>query len=169
MASNIKTSTIIAASVGTVAVGIVAYALYFDHRRRNDPEFRKALKRETRKQAKAAKAEAEAASAEQRKAIREAVEKVNAEGFPTDSEDVERFFMEEVAKGEALCLSESEQLEAALCFFRALKVYPQPDELITIYDKTVPKPILDILAEMVALDPRLPLRNAGKPRFDGEI
>jgi hypothetical protein len=37
--------------------------------------------------------------------------------------------------------TESQKLEAALCFFRALKVYPQPDELVNIYDKTVPKVI----------------------------
>jgi import receptor subunit TOM20 len=38
--------------------------------------------------------------------------------------------------------TESQKLEAALCFFRALKVYPQPDELVNIYDKTVPKVII---------------------------
>lgn len=63
-------------------------------------------------------------------------------------------------------------MDAALCFYKALKVYPQPRELISIYDKTVPKvcrdphsfcwpvahtltttqPILDILAEMIAVD-----------------
>ena len=37
-----------------------AYAVYFDHKRRTDPEFRKALKRESRKEARAAKEEAEA-------------------------------------------------------------------------------------------------------------
>jgi MAS20 protein import receptor len=30
-------------------------------------------------------------------------------------------------------------MEAALCFYRALKVYPQPGDLINIYDRTVPK------------------------------
>lgn len=49
-------------------------------------------------------------------------------------------------------LSGSDQVEAALCFYKALKVYPQPGDLISIYDKTVPKPVLDILSEMVALD-----------------
>jgi len=29
----------------------------------------------------------------------------------------------------------SDNLEAALCFYKALKVYPQPSDLITIYDK----------------------------------
>jgi hypothetical protein len=35
--------------------------------------------------------------------------------------------------------SESQHMEAAMSFFRALKVYPQKSELINIYDKTVPK------------------------------
>jgi len=30
----------------------------------------------------------------------------------------------------------SDNFEAALCFYKALKVYPQPSDLITIYDKT---------------------------------
>ena len=37
-----------------------AYAFYFDHKRRTDPEFRKALKRESKKEARAAKEEEEA-------------------------------------------------------------------------------------------------------------
>ena len=49
----------------------------------------------------------------------------------------------------------SDQVEAAVCFYKALKVYPQPRDLISIYDKTVAKPVLDILAEMVALDPSI--------------
>jgi import receptor subunit TOM20 len=103
MSAPIKTSTIIVATVGTIVTGLVAYAVYFDHRRRTDPEFRKQLKKESRRLAKAQKEQAEAAGKEQRKAIREAVERVNAEGLPRDSEEVERYFMEEVAEGEKLC------------------------------------------------------------------
>ena len=47
--------------------------------------------------------------------------------------------MQEVARGEGMCTDGSDAVEAALCFYRALKVYPQPRELIGIYDKTVPK------------------------------
>lgn len=36
-------------------------------------------------------------------------------------------------------LGPSQALDAALAFYKALKVYPQPGELISIYDKTVPK------------------------------
>ena len=57
--------------------------------------------------------------------------------------------------------AESTYVEAALCFYKALKVYPQPGDLITIYDKTVPKPVLDILAEMVSTDPSIQVGNIG--------
>jgi import receptor subunit TOM20 len=40
-----KTST--AATVATLATGVLAYAIYFDYKRRNDTTFRKQL-RETR-------------------------------------------------------------------------------------------------------------------------
>lgn len=150
-----------------------AYALYFDHKRQTDPEFRKALRRESRREARAAKEEAEAQGMQQRQAINAVVQAAREEGFPTDVEDKEAYFMNEVGRGEALCQDGefyfsslirilytyvskgSDQIEAALCFYRALKVYPQPRELIQIYDKTVPKPVIDILAEMIATDPTI--------------
>lgn len=55
-----------------------------------------------------------------------------------------------------------DQVEAALCFYKALKVYPQPSDLISIYDKTVPKPVLDILAEMIATDPSVSVGRFGR-------
>ena len=58
-------------------------------------------------------------------------------------------------------LAGSDQIEAALCFYKALKVYPAPSDLISIYDKTVPKPVLDILAEMIALDPTIAVGSGG--------
>ncbi|MCJ1357705.1 MAG: hypothetical protein MMC33_007701 [Icmadophila ericetorum] len=160
MAYSMRTSTLLAAAtVGTAVTGFVAYALYFDHKRRTDPEFRRALKRESRREARAAKEQAEAAGAEQKKAIRAAMQQAKEDGYPTDVEDKEAFFMTEVARGEGLCQdgapAGSDQIEAALCFFKALKVYPQPRDLISIYDKTVPKPVLDILAEMIASDPTI--------------
>jgi import receptor subunit TOM20 len=155
--SSLKPSTIAVIAGGTIATGLLAYAVYFDHKRRNDPQFRKQLKKESKRTEKQAKEEAEAHGAEQKKAIREAVERANEEGFPTDTEEVEAYFMQEVAQGEGMvqkgmaqCLmlvvgrsanfvEGADNVEAALCFYRALKVYPNPRELINIYDKTVPK------------------------------
>lgn len=58
-------------------------------------------------------------------------------------------------------------IEAALAFYKALKVYPQPKDLIAIYDKTVPKDILEILAEMVAMDAGLKLGGEGGSEAPG--
>jgi mitochondrial import receptor subunit TOM20 len=102
-AASLKPTTIALIVSGVLATSLVGYAIYFDHRRQTDPEFRKRLKRESKKQARAAKEEAEAAGAEQRKAIREAVDKVNEQGLPKDPEEVEQYFMQEVAHGEQLC------------------------------------------------------------------
>ena len=116
----VQTSTIVAATVGTVATGLIgkpmflihlyftadicciAYAVYFDHKRRTDPNFRKQLKKESKRQARAAKEEAEAHTVRQRQAIRTAVQDAKEEGFPTDVEEKEAYFMQEVARGEGL-------------------------------------------------------------------
>jgi len=100
--SSLKPSTIAAISAGTIVTGLLAYAAYFDYKRRNDPGFRKQLKKESKRTERAAKEEAEAQGAEQKKAIREAVERANEEGFPKDPEEVEAYFMQEVAQGEGM-------------------------------------------------------------------
>lgn len=151
----VSTSTIVTASVAATVGGLLAYAVYFDHRRRTDPDFRKELKRESRRQARAVREEAEADKIKSKESIKEAVLAAQAEGFPQDLESKEAYFMEEVSKGEILSQAGMDHLETALCFYRALKVYPQPGDLVSIYDKTVPRPVLDILSDMVALDPSL--------------
>lgn len=78
-------------------------AFYFDYKRRNDPEFRKALKRDKKRHAKTQKLQAEAAHAEQRQTLIASVRDAQLVGFPTDVEEKEAFFMNEVATGEALC------------------------------------------------------------------
>jgi protein-disulfide isomerase-like protein with CxxC motif len=83
-------------------ITLIAYAFYFDYKRRNDPQFRKQLKKESKRQARAAKEEAEAQTVQQRQSIRRAVEEAKEEGFPTDVEEKEAYFMSEVARGEGL-------------------------------------------------------------------
>jgi import receptor subunit TOM20 len=136
---QISTTTVILATAGTLAAGAIAYAAYFDYRRRSDPEFRKNLKKQHKKVQKAKEEEGKAAEQGQKERIKNAVQEANEEGFPRDPEETEGYFMQEVARGEGMCQDGSDPVDAALCFYKALKVYPQPRELITIYDKTVPK------------------------------
>jgi len=156
-----QTSTVVSLSVGTVVTGLLAYAVYFDYKRRNDPDFRKALKKESRRQARLAKEEAEVQGKRQKEEIKQAVQEAIEEGFPTDVEEKEAFFMQQIAQGEALAGDGSDPVGAALCFYKGLKVYPEPSSLIRIYDNTVPKEILEILAVMVAQDKSLKVGDFG--------
>lgn len=132
-------TTILLASAGVITAGAFAYAVYFDHKRRSDPAFRKTLKKQHKKVAKAMEQEAKASENAQKDKIKQVVEEANDEGFPRDPEETEAYFMQEVAQGEQMATSGADPVETALCFYRALKVYPNPRELISIYDKTVPK------------------------------
>lgn len=80
----------------------IAYAIYFDHKRRTDPNFRKQLKKESKRQAKAAKEEAEAHNERQKEVIKAVVVEAKEDGFPVDVEEKEAYFMSEVARGEGL-------------------------------------------------------------------
>ncbi|KAI9448004.1 hypothetical protein H4582DRAFT_1897720 [Lactarius indigo] len=72
---------------------------------------------------------------------------------PTTPEEREKYFMAQVEKGEALCAQGPDfAIEAALAFFRALRVYPSPVELIMIFQNTVPEPIFKMVLEMMRLD-----------------
>ena len=136
---QISVTTIALASAGVIATGALAYAFYFDYRRRTDATFREQLKKQHKKVSKASEQEAKASERSQKEKIKRVVDEANEEGFPRDPEETEGYFMQEVARGEGLCTDGSDPVDAALCFYKALKVYPQPRELISIYDKTVPK------------------------------
>lgn len=81
----------------------LAYAVYFDHKRQTDPDFRKSLKRNNRRMARAVKEEVEAQGAQERETIKQVVQQAKDEGFPTDLEEKEAYFMGQVAKGESIC------------------------------------------------------------------
>jgi import receptor subunit TOM20 len=55
----------------------------------------------------------------------------------------------------------SDPVAAALCFYKGLKVYPEPKALIGIYENTVPENVLKILALMVAQDKELKVGSFG--------
>lgn len=61
----------------------------------------------------------------------------------------------------------SDPVEAAVCFYKGLKVYPEPSSLIQIYDNTIPKHVLEILAQLVSLDKDLKVGSFGQSRDSG--
>lgn len=140
--------------------------MYFDYKRRKDSEFRRNLRRNERKQVRAEKEEAEASTQRLRGLIKAKVDEAKEEGFPAGVEEREAFFNEQVMTGEMLSQDRmneplhvaiyappktqrltlisfsdiaSKMIDSALAFYKGLKVYPAPGDLIKIYDSTVPK------------------------------
>ena len=97
--------------------------------------------------------------------LRAALEAVRKEDPPPKTVEArEQYFMSQVSLGEQLALQGKLKslsvclkthilslpgpafyLPAALSFYRALRVYPSPADLIIIYQKTVPEPIFKVM------------------------
>ena len=60
------------------------------------------MKRESRRQARIAKEEAEIQGKQQQEEIKRAVEETLEEGFPTDLEEREAYFMTQISQGEEM-------------------------------------------------------------------
>lgn len=73
--------------------------------------------------------------------------------LPTNLNEQEKAFVQEIGHADELSSAGAPDIEVALAFYRALAVYPNPIELLTVYDKSVKAPVLDILRVMVALEP----------------
>ncbi|GAA5977582.1 hypothetical protein JCM10908_005029 [Rhodotorula pacifica] len=152
--SNLATALkVTGAVVGALAVATIGYAAVFDYRRRNDPAFRRKLLKEHKKAQKSVK-HSEAVGKEQVvNALKRALALVNAEKVPDSAEGKEQFFMEQVALGEQLAARSPEfYVASAISFYKALKVYPAPQELLMIYQKTQPAAVFDLVMELISLE-----------------
>ncbi|KAI1319065.1 hypothetical protein EDD11_004954 [Mortierella claussenii] len=151
--ATMKTSTIVAATVGVLAVATISYAVYFDSKRRNDPEFRRKLKKERKRATKLAQEEAKKLSNKSAQSVEEALAGIKDEDFPTSMEEREKFCMEQLSAGEALFTRGPENYgQAAICFYKALKVYPAPAELVMVYQKTIPQEVFTLVMGMLSKD-----------------
>ncbi|KAJ7129224.1 hypothetical protein C8R44DRAFT_776214 [Mycena epipterygia] len=139
---------------GISLCGIIAYAVYFDYKRRTDSEFRKKIRKEKKRVDKSLAQSREALAAESEVSeadLRDALKQIKSEARPPTQEAKEHYFMSQVAIGEQLA-ARGDHLPAALSFYRALDVYPSPPELLAIYQKTVPEPIVKIIMGLLNLD-----------------
>lgn len=114
------------------------YCAYFDHQRRHNPAFRRRLQRQQTHLEKSVKAESNRRRNASENELRRRLDQEDIAGLPagTSPEQQESYFLEQVGQGEQLVLrGPSEYANAAVHFFRALKVYPAPQELLGIYQK----------------------------------
>merc|ERR1711939_902481 len=144
--SRISYSTIFGTVAATVAASGLAYAVYFDYMRRNNVEFRRNLLKEQKKVAKQAHVEASKGKEATADALKNAVRQMKSEPVPTDVEEREAYFLEQVAIGEALAAK-----GPAFSFFKGLQVYPQPQELLMINSKTQPAEVVQLLMDALRI------------------
>ncbi|KAI8066806.1 hypothetical protein BC940DRAFT_367850 [Gongronella butleri] len=81
------------------------------------------------------------------------LDQVAKETFPTSTEEKESFFMTQVSQGEGLVAKgEAYYDDSVLPFYRALKVYPKPLDLIMLLQKSVPDPVFQIIISVMSLE-----------------
>ncbi|KNE58847.1 hypothetical protein AMAG_04388 [Allomyces macrogynus ATCC 38327] len=144
------------ATLAVAAVGI-GYAAFFDYKRRADPSFRRNLRKQRKRVEKkkteedSAKARDVAASGGAADGLEAEIEALLNEPLPTTPEAKEAFFMEQLSKGETLAKNGPEFFKLAAAFFyKALKVYPAPAELVMLYQKTLTEPVFNLVMGFIS-------------------
>ncbi|KAL0983666.1 hypothetical protein UPYG_G00131000 [Umbra pygmaea] len=118
-----KTSTLAAGLTGALFIG---YCIYFDRKRRSDPNFKKRLRERRRKQA--------------------TKEKTGLARLTDlkDAEAVQKFFLEEIQLGEEL-LAQGEYEKGVDHLTNAMAVCGQPQQLLQVLQQTLPPPVFQML------------------------
>ncbi|KAI7889235.1 MAS20 protein import receptor-domain-containing protein [Mucor mucedo] len=148
-----KPTTIALISSAILATFGIGYLVYFDQKRRTDPNFKKQLKRERKKASKAVKVSQEKELVTVEALVKNVMEIISKENFPETAEAKEAYFMEQVSMGETLCgQGEAYYEQSVEPFYKALRVYPAPLELIMLYQKTLPEKVFRIVVNIMALE-----------------
>lgn len=118
-------SSAIAAGVG--AALFVGYCIYFDKKRRSDPNYKNKLRERRRKQ-------------------KAAQEKAGLSRLPDlkDAEAVQKFFLEEIQLGEEL-LAQGDYEKGVDHLTNAIAVCGQPQQLLQVLQQTLPPPVFQML------------------------
>ncbi|KAG9104193.1 hypothetical protein FRC06_004618 [Ceratobasidium sp. 370] len=152
----VETRTLVAISAASAAAALAGYLVYFDYKRRTDPEFRKKLRKEKKKVAKTAKpddAPDAAQAGHSQDDLKKLLARINAEPAPTLPGEREKYFLDQVGIGEQLLTrGPAFEVPAALSFYRALRSYPSPVEIIMVFQNTLPPHIFAIVMELASLD-----------------
>ncbi|XP_063699048.1 mitochondrial import receptor subunit TOM20 homolog B-like [Culicoides brevitarsis] len=119
--------TAIVAGLGTAAVAFLGYCIYFDHKRRSDPEYKKKVRERRRRQKKAGAKRTQMPNLQ-------------------DHDAVQRFFLQEIQTGEAM-IAAGEVETGVEHLANAVVVCGQPAQLLQILQQTLPAQIFTMLIQ----------------------
>ncbi|KAM9068414.1 TOMM20-like protein 1 isoform X2 [Sarcophilus harrisii] len=129
----VRTLLCILATLGACgAVAFLGYCVYFDKKRRGDPEFKRRLRDKRR--------------AEQQKAKERGVQARES----LKNEKLQEFFLQEVQMGE-LWLSRGEHKMGVEHLTNAILVCGQPQKLLQVFKQTLPPVVFDMLMRKLPL------------------
>ncbi|XP_036775158.2 mitochondrial import receptor subunit TOM20 homolog isoform X3 [Manis pentadactyla] len=139
-----RNSAIAAGVCGALFIG---YCIYFDRKRRSDPNFKNRL-RERRKKQKLAK------------------ERAGLSKLPDlkDAEAVQKFFLEEIQLGEEL-LAQGEYEKGVDHLTNAIAVCGQPQQLLQVLQQTLPPPVFQMLLTKLPTISQRETKYSGFLRF----
>lgn len=157
----VNASTVASVTGITLLTGFLGYAVYFDYKRRNDPTFRSRLRKDAKRTKKETKKALQRREKEEEQFLQSIVNEASRSGPAPD----EQTFSQNVQIGEMLAAQGPEHhLQAAAAFFKALKAYPSPMELLMIYQQAVPPEVLAYIRKMISLDQSLSSASQGSAR-----
>ncbi|AWU76770.1 hypothetical protein CAS74_000709 [Pichia kudriavzevii] len=142
----------------TLAAGALGYCFYFDYQRRNNPEFRRAINAKKRQARKAEKLEREASRLEKTKFLKQKLTE-SLLSNPLNTTNKEQTFIDEVSRAEKLSAIVGKEVDAAIYFYRALSIYPDPTVILDIYQKSVPADIYEMIFLLTAIFPPANITN----------
>ncbi|KAJ3082535.1 hypothetical protein HK102_001614 [Quaeritorhiza haematococci] len=141
-------------SLAVAGLAAVGYLIYFDQKRMNDPAFRKKLRRQRREAEKSRQAY-EAKQSKKTSGAPIDLEALAAEPVPASPEEREKYFIKQLSTGDELVQKGPMFFEAAAaCYFRALKIWPDPMQLLMALEQSCPPPVFNTIMEMMAADVR---------------
>ncbi|XP_072293331.1 translocase of outer mitochondrial membrane 20 [Eucyclogobius newberryi] len=130
-----RTSAIVA---GVCGVAFVAYCIYFDRKRRSDPNFKQKLRERRRNQ----KSSGETSGLAKLPDLK-------------DAEAVQKFFLEEIQLGEEL-LAQGEFEKGVDHLTNAIAVCGQPQQLLQVLQQTLPPQVFQmLLAKLPSISQRI--------------
>lgn len=136
----------------TIAAGALGYCVYFDYQRRHNADFRKAIYLKKRKAERAEKLKKESSKLETTQLLKKKLAE-SLLSAPLSGENKEQTFIEEVTRAEKLSAIVGKEIDAAIHFYRALSVYPEPTAILEIYQKSVPADIYELIMLLTAILP----------------
>ncbi|XP_060922625.1 mitochondrial import receptor subunit TOM20 homolog B [Limanda limanda] len=114
-------------AAGLCGALLLGYCVYFDRKRRSDPQFRIRLRERRRKQQAARDRDGQAKLPDLK-----------------DAEAVQKFFLEEIQLGEEL-LAQGDYEKGVDHLTNAIAVCGQPQQLLQVLQQTLPPPVFQML------------------------